>query len=342
MHNIYFDGRPILKRGCLFNQLLGQRNVGKTYWCKKEWMIDGFLKDGGEFVYLRRHEADIESADLDKFFSDIRHCYPDHQLSREGKTFLMDDKPMGYALALSTAGRKKGIPHPKVTRLLYDEYLPDDVYNGYLKNEVDLFFQLYLTLSRLQLIEGEYSMNEIICFFTGNFVTEVSPYFYDERFGLKIPEKGTIYKNGESLLCIIKNEPHSQAMLNQRIGKVLAKSSYGQYAFENTVLRDSDTFIEKISGNVKPIFNLHYMGDLYGVWESTSKGLFWVSPKTDPAVKIEYSVTMGDHSYNTLLFKNLRKAPQLEMFVKYYKAGKVRFVNQKCKAVMYEMIKQTI
>ncbi len=340
--NSFFNGEPILAKNCLFNMIMGQRNVGKTFWCKKYWMIDGYLRGEGEFVYLRRRDVDIISSDLDKFLEDIREYYPEHDLGRSGKTFLIDGAPMGYAMSLSTAARKKSVPHPKVTKLFYDEFVPDDIYNGYLPNEIDAFFQLYLTLSRLQIIDGEYKMNEVICFFAANRVSDVSPYFYDPRFDVKVPELGHITKNGETLLANLDNKEISSLMQNQRIGKVLAKSTYGSFAFENSVLKDSTTFVEKISGNVRPAFNLFYHGDTYGVWISEQKGLYWVSPKTAPETKLTFSTTLDDHSKNTILFRNLNRAPQLETLLKYYKAGKVRFVNQKCKHVMYDLIRQSM
>ena len=46
---------------------------------------------------------------------------------------------MGYAVNLSTAGMKKSVAYPLVTRIIYDEFTIEKGFIRYLPNEVQSF-----------------------------------------------------------------------------------------------------------------------------------------------------------------------------------------------------------
>lgn len=69
------------------------------------------------------------------------------------------------------------------------------------------------------------------------------------------------------------------------------------------ILRDDSTFIQKKTPNSTYLFTMIYKGEKYGVWIDYKEGLEFVSKDIDPSCLLVYSLTMADHSPNTLLLK---------------------------------------
>ena len=69
---MYWNIKNSLSHNCLFNFIVGDRGVGKTYGCKK-WAIEDFLKTGAQFIYLRRYQTELKRTN--KFFDDILLLY---------------------------------------------------------------------------------------------------------------------------------------------------------------------------------------------------------------------------------------------------------------------------
>ena len=59
--SIFYDGNRILTHNCLFNFIVGSRGNGKTFWFKK-WAIEDFLKNEGQFIYVRRNTKEAKKA----------------------------------------------------------------------------------------------------------------------------------------------------------------------------------------------------------------------------------------------------------------------------------------
>ena len=169
--SIYYNLGELLSYNCLFNFVIGNRGGGKTYGFK-DWAIKDFLKNGNQFIYLRRYKSEL--VDSDKFFSDIQLAYPDHDFKVDGRTFKIDDEVAGYAVALSTALTKKSVPYPLVNKIGFDEFLVDKGAIHYLPNEVTAFLEFYSTVSRLR--EGSLK-DEVRVLFMGNNISITNPYF---------------------------------------------------------------------------------------------------------------------------------------------------------------------
>ena len=111
----YYDYDKVLGFNATFNFLVTSRGLGKTFnglvMCVKD-----FLKNGNEFIYLRRYKTEISSASKKLFDAiNLNKVFPGYTLLTEGNKFFIqkhndddsDEKPekqlMGYAVALSTA-----------------------------------------------------------------------------------------------------------------------------------------------------------------------------------------------------------------------------------------------
>jgi hypothetical protein len=331
---MWYDGNKTLTHNCLFNFVLSNRGFGKTYWFKK-WAIKDFIKNGNQFIYLRRYKQELKK--ISKFFDDIRQEFPDHKLEVKGMNFLIDGQIAGGAHPLSTAVINKSVPFPKVDKIGFDEFIIDKGTYHYLPDEVLAFLEFYETIGRLR----EFTDGTVVkVFFLANAITFVNPYFM--FFDLKMPYGKTIFKKGDKLLEVGTDEEFIQAKKNTRFGKLITGTPYGDYAIENKFLRDNDTFIERKAGTAQYYFTFKFKGNLYGVWLDWQLGKIWVSENIDPCCKLIFTISLEDHSPNTLLIKRLSGAGLFKTFIQAYKQGCVYFESQKIKTVVYEVIRLTM
>jgi hypothetical protein len=121
----------------IFNFAVGVRGGGKTFNSIKH-AIEKFLKDGSEFIYLRRRVVDLDDACAGSkgsgdLFADIRAkgYFEGHELKvvsdkAGGYNFYCDGKIMGYGKALSTSASRRSSSKPNVKRIIFDEFLIDN------------------------------------------------------------------------------------------------------------------------------------------------------------------------------------------------------------------------
>ena len=65
----------------LINFVVGARGCGKTFAFKKD-AVESFLKDGSQFVYIRRYEKELLEAKARELFfpQDLKKMFPEHEL----------------------------------------------------------------------------------------------------------------------------------------------------------------------------------------------------------------------------------------------------------------------
>lgn len=328
--SIYYDGKKALSYNCLFNFVVGNRGGGKTFW-SKEWAIRDFLKTGNQFVYLRRYDTEFTEGKKEKFFDDILYKFPEHKFKVKGYVAYIDDKVAGYFLALSKAKIEKSVAYPDVNKIIFDEFIIDrkSVYH-YLRDEVIEFLECYETIAR---------MRDVRVFFLSNAISITNPYFLYFDIIPDDKRKHNIQKIKEDILLeLVMNKSFIEEKQKTRFGKLIKGTKYGDYAVENIFLRDDSTFIGKKTGTAKYYFTFKYMGNKYGVWIDYNTGKFYVSNNIDNSCKYIYSITMEDHSINTMLVKG-KNSPILKNFTENYKMGNVIFENQNIKNITYEIIK---
>ena len=180
--NIYYNVDNALSHNCLFNFLLGARGIGKTYSAKRR-VIKNWIKTGAEFVYLRRYDTELTKDKVEKFFNDIQREFPDHELSAKGKEFAIDGYTFGYAVPLSKALQYKSVPFPRVSLIIFDEFIIDQGMIHYLPREVETFLEMYSTIARDR---------DVPVLFLSNAITFTNPYFL--YFDLKTQPNKTLIK----------------------------------------------------------------------------------------------------------------------------------------------------
>ena len=326
---MWYDIGKTLTYNCLFNFVIGNRGCGKTYSAKKR-AIKLFLEKGHQFVYLRRYKEELDET-AESYFNDIilNGEFPDAVIEYRSGQYFVNDQLAGYAMALTKAKDYKSISYPLVYFIIFDEFLiEDNGYARYLKNEVKQFLNFYMSIDRYR---------GCTVFFLANSVSMINPYTL--YWNLTIPYGSNIARRGDVLLQLVQDEEFIQERKQTRFGKLIAGTDFEQYAIENKFIMDSKTFIMKKTEKAQYYFTFIYQGEKYGIWVDYQAGKFFVSQDIDPSCRLVYSITVDDHSPNTLLLSSLNKAIFFKKFIDNYKLGNVYFESQKIKNITYEVIK---
>lgn len=346
---MFWDPLLTLTHNRLINVIVGNRGGGKSYGAKKR-AIDNFIMKKEQFGYIRRYKDDLKDP-LQQFFKDIQWEYPDYEFKVDGFKLYIRIKPVnekekwkeddiaGYGFILSTAGNKKSVPYPKITTLIFDEFLLDDGFQRYITNEPIKLLNLYETIAR----PGT-QHPRVVLFMLANALSVTNPYFL--FWNLKMPTKQD--KNGKwiwkhptrpILVEDVRNENFIDAKLNTEFGQLVKGTKYADYSIENKMLLDDDKFIEKKSGNSKYYFTFTYQNKQYGVWIDGNEGKMWVSNDIDPSYTLNYALTMKDHSPNTMFIKGLKnRNSHFKVFIDNYKLGNVYYENMNVKNITYEVL----
>lgn len=350
--SMFWNLRRTLTHNMLINVIVGNRGGGKSFGAK-EWVIDNFITRGEQFGLIRRYVDDMTDS-ATQFFKDIEYKYPDYEFKADNKHLYIRLKPAdpktkwtdediaGYTFILSKATNKKSVPYPKITTLIFDEFLIDKSVQRYLPNEPVALLNLYETIARPGTPHPR-----VILFMLSNAISITNPYFlfWDLQMPTKQDKNGKwIWKHPNRPILVedVRNAAFIDKKKNTEFGSLIKGTSYEGYSIENKFLLDTDTFIEPKSPKARYYFTMNYKDVTLGVWADTKAGMMYVSKSVDPEYPICYSITMKDHKPNTMFFKNKSKANKFKIFIEMYQHGYVRFENMNIKNITYEVIKMTI
>lgn len=326
--NMWYDVNKTLSHNCLFNFVVGQRGVGKTYSCKKR-VIRNYLRKDEQFVYLRRYKTELEPAEMEKFFDDICYEFPDHDFKYEAGKFWIDSHIAGYALPLSKAAQFKSVPFPRVSMIIFDEFIIDQGMIRYLPNEVVTFNEMYSTIARNR---------DVTLLALSNAITFTNPYFV--FYGLSLQQGQTVVKKGDILLELVENKEYTEMVSQTRFGKIIAGTDYGKYAIQNQFLRDKDTFIEKMPGPGTAIFILRIQELSFCVYNIIGYPFWYISEQIDPTCKRVISLDRNSHDKSSTLKGDLATKLWIdEMKQKYFRA-ELRFTTIKAQNLITEWMKK--
>ena len=353
-YSMFWDIGKTLTYNALFNVIVGNRGGGKSYGAKKRG-IDNFIKKGEQFGYIRRYKEDLRDPML-QYFKDIEMAYPDFEFKTDSKCFYIRERPAdpaqkwteddiaGYGFTLSTASNKKSISYPKITTLIFDEFLLDKGNQIYLSDEPIKLLNLYETIAR----PGTPGRKRVVLFMLANALSITNPYFL--FWGLQMPTRQDrhgkwIWRHPTRPIIVedVRNEAFIDAKKNTEFGQLVDGTRYADYSIENKFLLDSDTFIERKSAKARYYFTFIYKEKKYGVWaDFNGEGRMWVSEDIDPSFILVYTLTLKDHQPNTMLMKSRTRHSPFKIFVENYKLGNVRFENMNIKNITYEVIQMML
>ena len=312
------------------NFILTNRGFGKTFGAKCN-VIKKFIKKGEQFVYVRRYKTELN--DIHKFFDspDLRKKFKTHTFEVKGKTFYIDGKIAGYAIALSTSQKLKSVDYPFVTTIIFDEFIVDKGCIRYLTNEVDVFLDLFETIARKR--------NNVKAYLLANNVSIVNPYFTYFDVTPKKTERFTIARDGELVIEMCTDTVFINEKLETKFGKLIKGTKYADYSIYNNSLRDSEVFIEKRpKRNTSPVMSITYNSEVAMIWLDYKTGIFYCDDKYMKTCN-EYVLSCDDHNPNTLLNASGINLNMLKQLISYFQVGRVRFSDQNIKHLMYDIFR---
>lgn len=331
----YWDPKRAASYNCLFNFIIGQRGVGKTYGALNR-AIDRYLKGKREgvvrqFIYLRRFSSELKELTQCRggsLFSKVQERYPGHTLRAEGNVLFIDREVLGYAVPLSTASVRKSVPYPDVDTIIFEEFIIDNTGTyHYLANEVRKFFTFYDTVAR----PGT-DHPDVTCWFLSNAVSLANPYF--EELHLDMPYNGDIQRFGKGKEILVQNvvsRSVTESRRESRFGSIIAGTDYEEYATENKWLLDNTDFIEKKTQRCIYYASLRYKSEWLGIWYDPLQCLYYVSKDYNPEHPVKISATTDDHKPNVMLFKAAKKNHYVSAMIMAYNMGAMRYESQKLK-----------
>lgn len=296
----YYDISHLVKDypDAYYYMAFGERSNGKTY-SALNYAIERYFKFGEQFAYIRRFGEDVKRKNLSTLFD--AHVANKRIWELSGQTYNLvnytagrfiaynyldagkienDKQPMGFAFDLNSMEHHKSTSYPKVTTIIFDEFLSRQ---GYLTNEFTLFMNTLSTIIR--------DRSNVKIFMIGNTVNKYCPYFTEMGLShIKEQQPGTVdlYTYADTGLSVAVEYCDPTA-------KRGGKHSDVYFAFDNPQLKMITSGAWEIAiyphlpEKYRPkdvVFNFFIMFDdaiLHCELISTDKSYFmFVHPKTTP------------------------------------------------------------
>lgn len=335
--NFFWNPDKLFSYNFLMAFVIGERGVGKSYSMKLH-CIKRFIEKDEQFIYLRRYKKELNAA-LCTFFDEFvdNKILENYKLEvKKGDvvtTFKCNGKICGYAVSLSTSNILKSTSFPKVTTILFDEFMLDNAGTyHYLKNEPTMALDVFETVFRLR--EGK-------MVFVGN-ANSIYANPHLAYFNLELPYNSEYksYRDGAIVVNYIKNIPYREAKRKTRFGTLIDGTDYGRFCIDNASLRDNHNFIGKKPAN-STFYGVIVVNGLYlGIWNGND-GFMYLSEKFDPNTLHKFVFDYNDHTEQTI-FSSARHNLYLQMCVKGYKQGWLRFESQKIKSTAVQLLNKCI
>lgn len=333
--SIYYDITGLLSQRCAFNFVIGNRGGGKTYNSKK-LCIKRFLNKGQQFVWVRRYQTEIDT--LGQFWADIQHDeelnkkYPGLELTQTKTELFINGDLAGYLIPLSTSMKLKSVAYPLVSTIIFDEFIIDKGRLTYLRNEAQVFMELYETIARMR--------DNVVAVFLGNAISVVNPYFTFFKVAPKLNQRFT-KKNG---VCIefYFNDEFIAKKEQTKFGQLIKDTSYGEYNMKNKFLRDSDSFITaRPSTADRKIYQFILDSERFSLWQDIKYQNFYIDRNFEPnfgefRTWVSNPVDMDETDKSMIMFKkNNQLAKKMVMLIE---RGDLYFCDQSAKQKFYEKL----
>lgn len=209
----YYSLNKINKKNATYNVIFGERSNGKTYATLKQ-ALENYFNDGSQFAYIRRWSVDVQPKRMNNLFNAIIEDGYLEKLSGgkftaiffrtgrfylctyndKGKPIYNEEDIIGYAFSLSENEHNKANSYPRVTSIIFDEFLTNKIY---LPDEFMLFMNTVSTIVRQR--------TNVKIYMLGNTVNKFCPYFKEMGLtNILTMKQGSIdvYTYGETKLKV--------------------------------------------------------------------------------------------------------------------------------------------
>lgn len=320
----YYTFDNIEKRNKLFNWIITPRDSGKTIAVKKK-MVDVYL-NGGKSIYVRRRKVECENNKLENFFVKMQKVgyHTELELFYDNQSFyhkIADDaiEPIAHVIPLSTSINIRSVDYIGVTDIFFEEFvIKETATHRYLKDEVIMFLELYMTLYRDL-------GTDIRCWFIGNNIQTFNPYFlYFDIF----PKENGIKTWGEHAIEYWTNKEMIDELYSTRFGTLIKGTSYADYAIENKSFENQQDFIIKNPKTCGVLFNVLYNDKKYTVY--MLRGLHnVVIANYNGNNETTVALTDFDNSTECITVKGLKGRFESDYYISSLKLNQIYYLSEK-------------
>lgn len=181
----FYSPKNIISKNCTYNVIFGERSNGKSYAILK-YGLESYIKTKGQIAVVRRWKEDVTGRRASGIWSAINDNNEVSKLTNgeftrvhywngkfylatiddNGKVIFSEEDIIGHCFALSENEHNKSISFPRITTILFDEFLTNKMY---LNDEFVAFMNTVSTIVRQR--------SDVKIFMLGNTVNKYCPYF---------------------------------------------------------------------------------------------------------------------------------------------------------------------
>lgn len=266
--SLFYSFGPILSRNAVFNFCVGGRGIGKTYGAAKLG-IKNYLKDGQQFIYLRRYREELAAA-RKTFFAAVAQEFPGVEFRENGNKGELCRTPdaekkdkvwetVCYFVNLSTAQQFKSVNYSRVTLIIFDEFIIEKGNVQYLTNEARVMLDFYSTVDRWQ--------DKTRVLFLANAVTIINPYFMEWNIQ---PNGQEFMTRGKGFVCVHfpQDGAFGDAVRKTRFGQFIEGTEYADYSIGNQFRDNGTSMLGNKTPDHKYCFTLETDGGTFSCWRA--------------------------------------------------------------------------
>lgn len=325
----FYDFGKVLSYNATMNMIMGARGVGKTYGAKRI-VMKNYVERDEEFIYLRRYKSELKS--ISNFFADVAHEFPGYEwrvVGHEAHCRPAGEEKWvvcGYFIPLSTSQANKSTAYPKVTTIVFDEFIIEKGSVRYLPDEVKRLYDFYSTVDRWQ--------DRTRVLMLSNAISITNPYFieYDIEPTKEIVRRG----NGFIVAHFVDSAAFAERIRKTKFGSFISKyaGEYADYSISNDFADAHDEYLAKKWPEAKIYCTLRTRKGSFSIWK---RGFQWYCQRRLPAkspLRLAYDV---QHREGEALA--LRSDPLMSMLRTAYRRGVMFFDAAPTRNIFREIFK---
>lgn len=335
----YYDFSKLWSHNGYYNFVLGARGTGKTYGAKKKAISDA-IKKGHEFIYLRRHKAELIKS-KNSFFADVYEEFPEYDFRVNGMVAeyapieSRDDGKqrkwylIGYFVALSTAGTQKSVAFPKVRLIIFDEFIIMKGAIHYLPNEANLFNEFYSTVDRYKA--------KTRALFLANSTSIDNPYFIEWDITPDPGQEWIVAHDGFIVCHFHDSSVFAGAVFETPFGKFIKGTEYADYAVSNEFGDNDLMLIVDKTPTARYKWSIETAKGTFAIWFDVRESQFYVTRKR-PGNEMLYTILPEKMGEGKMLIE--LNDGRLQDLRRYFKQGRVYFDEPQTRNSFRELFKR--
>lgn len=317
------------------------RSAGKTTYFNR-LAVRRFLRNKSKFILLYRFNYELVDC-ANKFFGDLKRLFFSNYEMTEKKhangifvELFLNDESCGYAIALNYADQLKKFSHllSDADMIIFDEFQSET--NHYCPNEISKFLSIHTSLAR----GGGEQVKYLPVYMISNAVTLLNPYYLSLKIADRL-QQNTNYLRGDGF--VLEQGYYEEVAAKQKesaFNRAFKNEKYVSYAAQNIYLNDNACLIEKIPGRGRYICSIKYGDNFYSLKCYDAENLYYIDTSYDESFpeKITIAAKEQDQGYKFVT----HGSAYISLLRKCFENGKLRFKNQQCKMLAFEMMRYNL